>query len=90
MGIRISLENTDARYEAFLVLDEGTRLFITGNMKDDSLALSLEYNGSFSPICTLMGDLLEKMNEFSPWVIFVSKVSKAPGNTWADIRCYRN
>lgn len=87
--IHISLGDTDANYAAFLVLDEGTRLYITGNVKDDSRDLSLEYNGKFSHFCTLRGDLLDKMMELSPKVMFVSKVSKAPGNTWADLRCFR-
>lgn len=86
---RIRLEETDSRRAAFLVMDEGTKLCITGNLISDSLALSFEHNGSFSPFYTLSGDLLENMKEISPRVIFVSKVSKTPGNIWADIRCYR-
>ena len=86
--IRIDLGDTDAEYVAFLALEVGERLFVTKYTDEDSLGLTFRFNGSYKHFCDLKGDLLEKLTEISPEAIFVSVVSKAPGNTWIKIRCY--
>ncbi len=86
--IRIDLGDTDAEYVAFLALEVGERLFVTKYTDEDSLGLTFRFNGSYKHFCDLEGDLLEKLTDISPEAIFVSDVSKAPGNIWIKIRCY--
>lgn len=86
--IRIDLGDTDAEYVVFLALEVGDRLYVTKYTDEDSLGLTFRFNGSYKHFCDLEGDLLEKLTDISPEAIFVSDVSKAPGNIWIKIRCY--
>ncbi|MBQ3411585.1 MAG: hypothetical protein IJG67_00975 [Oscillospiraceae bacterium] len=86
--IRIDLGDTDAEYVVFLALEVGDRLYVTKYTDQDSLGLTFRFNGSYKHFCDLEGDLLEKLTDISPEAIFVSDVSKAPGNIWIKIRCY--
>ncbi len=86
--IRIDLGDTDAEYVVFLALEVGDRLYVTKYTDEDSLGLTFRFNGSYKHFCDLKGDLLEKLTDISPEAIFVSDVSKAPGNIWIKIRCY--